>query len=131
MRRSDFLRVQGSRFRVSTPSYVLLVDPRPEQDGADGVSRLGLTVGKKVGSSPDRNRVKRVFRELFRLWPPPGLVPSGIDLVVIARVGAAKLGLEAARTELGKVARLLVKRCEEARAAVAPSAPTPHVPARA
>ena len=124
------MRVQNSAFRVSTPSYILLVDPRPEPDGATRVSRLGLTVGKKVGSSPERSRVKRVFRELFRLWPEPGLVPPGFDLVVIARAGSSKRGLPEARAELAKVARLLVKRCEEARAAVALAPPTPHIPAR-
>lgn len=128
LRRADFLRVQGSTFRVSTSHYVLLVAPRPEPNGAELPSRLGLTVGKKVGSSPDRNRVKRVFRELFRLWSPPGLVPTGFDLVVIARMGAAKLGLVEARADVGRVARLLVKRCEEARAAVAQAPHPTHVP---
>lgn len=130
VRRVDFLRVQGSTFRVTTPAYVMLVAPRTEPDGHALPARIGLTVGKKVGNSPQRNRVKRVLRELFRTWPPPGLVPPGIDLVVIARASAPALGLPDARREVEKVARLLVKRCEEARAALARAAPEPHVPPR-
>jgi len=130
VRRADFLRVQGSTFRVTTPSYVLLVAPRPEPNAASLPARLGLTVGKKVGGSPQRNRVKRVFRELFRAWPGQGLVPAGTDLVVIARASAPGLGLAEARQELEKVARLLVKRCEEAHAALARGPAEPHVAAR-
>ncbi len=48
-----------------------------------GHARLGLAVGRRVGSAPVRNRIKRLIREAFRLqqhdWP------VGYDLVVIAR----------------------------------------------
>jgi ribonuclease P protein component len=135
-RRADFLRVQASTFRVSTRSFVLLVACRPEaredgsaaEAGEEPPARLGLTVGKKVGGAPVRNRVKRVFRECFRLWPAPGLVPPGFDLVVIARGAAAGLDLARARAELEPVARLLTRRCEEARAALARAGAEPHVP---
>jgi ribonuclease P protein component len=46
-------------------------------------SRLGVLAGKAHGGAVVRNRVKRVFREAFRLGRP-GL-PSGFDFVVIAR----------------------------------------------
>jgi ribonuclease P protein component len=44
-------------------------------------SRLGLVVSRKVGKAVERNRLKRMFRELFRLrkWDLP--VPA--DLVFI------------------------------------------------
>ncbi len=131
-RRADFLRVQASTFRVGTRSFVLLVACRPKALGdarvAEPPARLGLTVGKKVGGAPVRNRVKRVLRECFRLWPAPGLVPPGFDLVVIARGSAAGLDLARARAELEPVARLLARRCEEARAALARAEAAPHVP---
>ena len=45
--------------------------------------RLGLSVPKRVGSSPRRNRIKRLLRESFRLcqhdWP------TGYDIVVVVR----------------------------------------------
>ena len=66
-------------------------------------------VTKKVGNSPQRSRIKRVCREAFRTWPE--LVPDGIDLVVIARSGAAELGLEEVRAEWSRARPALLKRC--------------------
>ena len=52
-----------------------------------GFSRLGLTVGTKVGHAVVRNRVRRRLREIYRLNEDK--LVSGIDLVVVARVRAA------------------------------------------
>jgi len=59
--------------------------------------RLGLTVTKKVGISVQRNRIKRVIREVFRL--SEGIAP-GNDLVVIARRSAVNLKYSQARDSL-------------------------------
>jgi len=48
----------------------------------DATPRLGLVVSKKVGSSVDRNRIKRLVRESFRHLAS-GL--ANMDVVVIAR----------------------------------------------
>ena len=54
------------------------------------VSRLGLSVSRKVGGAPTRNHWKRLIRETFRRVPPDlsGSIPGGIDFVVIPRKGA-------------------------------------------
>lgn len=46
-------------------------------------SRLGLSVGKRVGNAVRRGRVKRMIREAFRLIRPE--MPPGYDLVVSVR----------------------------------------------
>jgi ribonuclease P protein component len=45
--------------------------------------RLGLSVSRKVGTAPRRNRIKRLLRESFRL-SQHGL-PAGYDLVIVVR----------------------------------------------
>jgi ribonuclease P protein component len=49
--------------------------------------RLGLSVPKRVGSAPRRNRVKRCVREAFRLLQDelPRHARGGYDLVVAVR----------------------------------------------
>ena len=49
------------------------------------VSRLGLVVSKKVGKAHQRNRWKRLIREVFRLEQHTMAQP--LDLVVIPRQG--------------------------------------------
>ena len=47
----------------------------------NGESRLGLTVGRRVGSAVRRNRAKRRLRECFRRHAP-GLA---VDVVLVAK----------------------------------------------
>lgn len=52
-----------------------------------GKTRLGLAVSSAVGNSPERNRIKRLVREFFRL--NKGVLPQSSDLLVTVRGGAA------------------------------------------
>ena len=61
--------------------YLVLV-VRPNLSDA---TRFGFSVGRRVGNSVLRNRIKRRLREAARL----AQVPPGWDLVVIARRDAA------------------------------------------
>ena len=51
-----------------------------------GYSRLGLTVGVKLGKAVVRNRTRRRIREAYRLHESQFL--PGYDLVLVARVKA-------------------------------------------
>jgi ribonuclease P protein component len=64
-------------------------------------SRLGLVVSRKVGKAHARNRVKRVVREYFRTHRHTFRV--SVDIVVVAKRGAAELETEALYRELGSV----------------------------
>ena len=55
---------------------------------AEGETRLGLTVSKKIGNAVQRGKVRRRLRTLFR--KKRGQLPSGLDLVFVARRGAAE-----------------------------------------
>ncbi len=65
-------------------------------------SRLGISVQKKTGNAVRRNRVKRLFREVFRL--NRDLFPSPCDIVFTVRPGFADNSM---RTVQASVSRLL------------------------
>lgn len=106
--RREFVAAQESGRRVHTTHFVLVVARGPS---ASAPSRLGVTVTKKVGTAVRRNRVKRLVREAFRLCPD--LLPSGIDLVVIAKDGAPTLRLADVQAEWNGVRPLLQRRARE------------------
>lgn len=117
-RRADFLRVQAIGERATSRHFVILVAARedgPEVHSRALPSRLGIVATKKVGDATMRNRIKRVCRECFRLWP--GFVPDGIDLVVIARSGADELPLATVREEWAAARAVVLKRCAKVLAA--------------
>jgi ribonuclease P protein component len=69
--------------------------------------RLGCSVSRKVGGAVVRNRVKRLFREAFRL--EQAALPAGVDLVVIPRPGGLPT-LAAVRESLVKLARQAARK---------------------
>ena len=79
-------------------------------------SRLGLSIGKSIWKSAvKRNRVRRIFREAFRLSYPD--LPSGYDLVLIAAAPKLEPVLAATRTELVGMAHKAARRAREKSAA--------------
>ncbi len=86
--------------RYTGGSFVLLVGPTRRETGE---ARLGMTVSRKVGNAVVRNRLKRRVREWFRRGGR--LLVPGLDVVVIARAGAAGLSGPAAFVELTRAAR--------------------------
>ncbi len=69
--------------------------------------RLGLSVSKRrVRKAHDRNRVKRLLREAFRLSKPQ--LPPGLDLVIVPRGPA--LTFEQARKSLPDLAQAIARR---------------------
>ncbi|MFO0676639.1 MAG: ribonuclease P protein component [Polyangiaceae bacterium] len=141
-KRPEFLRVQGSARRVVTAHFVLLATLTEDPARGASPARLGVVTSKKIGGAVQRNRVKRLCRECFRLWPD--FLPPGTELVVIAKEGSPELVLSDVRREWESVRSRLVKASREPRAprspraaprpadasAVAKSAPATHVPGR-
>ena len=64
-------------------------------------SRLGITVGKKIGNSVQRNHVKRRIREYFRLHKV--LLPSSSDIVFTAKQGAGQLPYAGIASEIDRL----------------------------
>ena len=85
-RRREFLAVQGSGSKVSGRHFVALAIRRDPNNGGPG--RVGFTVTRRVGNAVTRNRIKRLCRDWLRRH---GWVPTGWDVVIIAKDSAASL----------------------------------------
>jgi len=73
-----------------------------------GKNRIGISVSKKVGNSIVRHRVKRLVRESYRLHE--SIFNSGLDMVIVARSGAAEVGyyeIESSLLHLCKLHRII------------------------
>ena len=78
-----------------------------KENGLDK-NRIGISVSKKVGNSVVRHRVTRLLRESYRLHE--SIFNSGLDIVIVARPGAATVGyneVESALLHLGKLHKII------------------------
>jgi len=82
--------------KFNTSHFVLLVN-----DNNINNSRLGVTVSRKVGNAVQRNRLKRIIREFFRV--EKHLYPGLMDFSVIAKRGAAQLSSSEINVELKEI----------------------------
>ena len=88
----QFQRVYKEGDKYFDYLFVLYVLPNNTRE-----TRIGLTVTKKVGISVQRNRIKRVIREVFRSLKE---IAPGNDLVVVARKAAVDLKYSQAQDSL-------------------------------
>jgi ribonuclease P protein component len=69
--------------------------------------RLGLSVSRKIGKANRRNRLRRLYREAFRLSKPE--LPRGLDLILIPRT-ATEPTLATLRQSVPRLVNLLAER---------------------
>ena len=89
--RREFLRVQRGGRKHQLRHFIVFAAPcvpARESSSEPSPTRLGITVTRKVGNAVQRNRIKRLVREVFR--QNRERLPSGIDLVFVAKQGAAE-----------------------------------------
>ena len=101
-RRAEYQRAGKGR-RVGASGLTLQANPRPASDAAEG-PRFGLTVTKKIGNSPARNRIRRRLREAMAKVSPLDAKPDH-DYVLMARREALSLGFDALVAEISGAIR--------------------------
>lgn len=91
---ADFQPVfKHARYKVSCQHLLLLA-----YDSGTPFPRLGLVIAKKnIARAVQRNRVKRLLRESFRL--NQSLLPT-VDIVILARSGLGSLSNEQIRQKI-------------------------------
>ncbi len=79
---------------------MMIVRRRSGADGA-GEARLGVTIGKKVGNSVVRHRLRRWIKECFRRSPQRARL-AGRDVVVHVEPNARELGFHDVERNLSR-----------------------------
>ena len=98
-----FKGVFSDPVRFSSQHFTLLTTKIPTEN-----SRLGLTIAKKrVKLAVQRNRIKRITRESFRLNQQK--LPN-IDIVVMVKSGIDQLDNEQIRHQIEKLWRKIIQR---------------------
>jgi ribonuclease P protein component len=93
-RRVEYQRVydRGTRVHGRLLTLFTLPSERP-------VGRLGIAATKKLGGAVQRNRAKRLIREVFRRNKPA----PGLDLVVVPKRDMLDASLTAIETEFRQI----------------------------
>jgi len=100
VRASDYRALYNTGRKIHSSHFVLF-----SRVNALGHSRLGITASRKVGGAVTRNRVKRLFREIFRR--SRNQIPSRFDIVINAKSGCGSAGYEYLQAEFLKAVKKL------------------------
>jgi ribonuclease P protein component len=95
LNREEFVNLNRSGRRHHTRHFVLIF-----KENGLSFARLGITVSKKIGNAVQRNRVKRLIREFFRLHR--NHFPKGFDIVIAAKRNAISVNYSDITEELSE-----------------------------
>ncbi len=79
--------------RLHSKNFLIFV-----RENETGFHRLGIVVKKEIGPATYRNRMKRYFREFFRLHKHQ--IRGGLDMVILVKKGSVLNRYREAEKEL-------------------------------
>jgi len=95
----DFKRVTRLGKRIQSQRFIVFI-----HENRLGFHRMGIVVKKEVGPAAYRNRIKRYFREFFRL--NKDRVSGSFDMVIMAKRGYSLKQYREAEEELKGLLRI-------------------------
>ncbi|MCW8834593.1 MAG: ribonuclease P protein component [Colwellia sp.] len=103
-----FQAVFKKPLKFGSRHFTLLITPTHLPEDSSKSNRLGLAIAKKrVKLAVQRNRIKRIVRESFRLNQHD--LPA-IDMVVMVKSGIDQLDNKEINKELAKIWRKIIQR---------------------
>ena len=92
LKRELFRRVYDEGRKFQARYFIAFV-----LENQDDRTRLGITATRKIGKAVERNRARRLVREVFRKnrW----LVPQGVDIVINVKRPLVEAGLNDLETD--------------------------------
>ncbi len=96
LNRKDFVNLNRLGKRCHTEHFILIYKKTESE-----TTRLGITVGRKIGNAVRRNRIKRLLREYFRLNKK--YFPMGRDIVIVAKKDPGNLNYTRIKEELSEI----------------------------
>ena len=76
--KESFAAVYDARTRQSRGPLTMYAKPNDMSH-----SRIGISISRRVGIAPKRNRIKRLLRESYRLGRRD--IPTGYDWIIVVR----------------------------------------------
>ncbi|MHB1847164.1 MAG: ribonuclease P protein component [Deltaproteobacteria bacterium] len=102
-RRFEYEALKAGARKLSQGSFLLVW--RERANGPTLPTRLGIVASRKAGNAVARNAVKRWLREWFR--KERDSLPTGLDVLIVVRTGAAAAGHVVATESLMALSRRL------------------------
>jgi ribonuclease P protein component len=96
LKKKELISLKLHGRRCYTKNFVVII-----RKNRGAITRLGITVSKRVGNSVKRNRIKRLIREFFRLNKQQ--IPKGYDLIITALKGNNTVDFFKVQEELGNL----------------------------
>lgn len=91
--RSEFTQAWNKGRKYHSDHFLVIVVKK-----AAGPTRLGVTASRKVGGAVQRNRIKRLVREFFRIHYSQ--LPGQTDISVVAKKNSAQASYDEVCSEL-------------------------------